>query len=451
MTDPSAADDRIQPYPENPRYWQYKGKPTLLLGGTVDDNLIQIPNLETHLDLLQSVGGNYIRNTMSDRLDNGYEIKAFAQNADGLYDLDQWNEEYWQRFSHLLRLTAEGDIIVQIELWDRFDHSTDKWEIDPFNPKNNVNYTPEESGLALEYPNHPGRNEQPFFYTVPALQNNQVVLPYQEAFIDKVLSLSLQYDHVLYCMDNETSGDPAWAQYWSERVRKKAREVGVQVELTEMWDNWDVKTDTHRATLDYPERYTFVDISQNSWQQGQTNWDNAQFVRRYIADRPRPINSTKIYGAETHKRSDRGITSTHSTRTFWRNIVGGFASSRFHRPPSGLGLGEQSQAHIQSARMLADILDFFNAEPDADSQLLQNRQPDQAYLTRITGRQYAVYFTDGGEVGLDLGDAPSAFILRWLDIADSSWTEATRIEGGATIFLEAPGAGHWLALLILVD
>ena len=59
--------DRIQPYPGNPFYWQYKGKPDLLLGGSVEDNLFQITNLEAHLDLLKSVGGNYVRCTMSSR------------------------------------------------------------------------------------------------------------------------------------------------------------------------------------------------------------------------------------------------------------------------------------------------------------------------------------------------------------------------------------------------
>jgi hypothetical protein len=41
----SAADDsaRIQPYGTNPRFWQYRGQPALLLGGSKDDNLFQIP------------------------------------------------------------------------------------------------------------------------------------------------------------------------------------------------------------------------------------------------------------------------------------------------------------------------------------------------------------------------------------------------------------------------
>ena len=53
--------NRIKPFAENPRYWQYEGEPVLLIGGSREDNLFQIPDLKEHLDLLVSVGGNYIR------------------------------------------------------------------------------------------------------------------------------------------------------------------------------------------------------------------------------------------------------------------------------------------------------------------------------------------------------------------------------------------------------
>ena len=115
------ADDanRIQPWSKNPRYWQYKGQPVLLLGGSKDDSLFQIPDLKEHLDAIQKAGGNYIRNTMSDRNDKGFEVYPFQRRPDGKYDLDQWNEEYWRRFKNMLRWTAERDIIVQIEVWGR--------------------------------------------------------------------------------------------------------------------------------------------------------------------------------------------------------------------------------------------------------------------------------------------------------------------------------------------
>src|SRR3546814_16093353 len=88
----SLAQKAIQAYSENPAYWQYKGKPVLLLGGTDDDNLFQRAQVAPHLDSLARIGGNYIRNTMSDS-DPGNE-RAFLRLASGKYDLNQWNPEY---------------------------------------------------------------------------------------------------------------------------------------------------------------------------------------------------------------------------------------------------------------------------------------------------------------------------------------------------------------------
>ncbi len=453
MTSMAQADDgreakRIKPFAGNPRYWQYHGRPVMLLGGSMKDNLFQIPDLKEHLDLLHSVGGNYIRNTMSDRPAAGYEKKAFKRLDDGRYDLNQWNEEYWQKFEDMLKLTAERDIIVQIEVWDRFDHSRENWESDPFNPANNINYTHEQSGLEAKYPQHPGANKQPFFYTVPELSDNKVVLPYQQRFVDKMLSYSLQYDHVLYCMDNETSGSPKWGAYWAAYVRGKAKDAGIGVEMTEMWDAWNVRDKSHLATFDNPQLYGFVDLAQNSHATGQANWDGAQHVRQYLARRPRPMNSTKIYGAETSPWLNRGISETHAVQTFWRNIIGGFASSRFHRPPAGIGLSETTQTQIRSARLLLAELDMLRCISDSRHTLLRDRAENSAYLTRIDGEQYAIYFTDGGSVGLDLGEAKGTFRGKWLEVDASRWAdEGFEVEGGEVAKLQAPGKGQWVALL----
>jgi len=134
---------------------------------------------------------------MSDRKDKDFEVYPFKQLPDGKYDLEQWNEEYWRRFENLLRWTAERDIIVQIEVWDRFDYSTKNWPPHPYNPKNNINYTTEQSGLAAEYPDHPGQNRQPFFFTTPKQRNNITVLKYQQRFVEKKLSFTPRLDHVL--------------------------------------------------------------------------------------------------------------------------------------------------------------------------------------------------------------------------------------------------------------
>jgi hypothetical protein len=93
--------------------------------------------LTDHLDLLVSVGGKYVRNTMSDRDDGN--IYAFGQIEDGMYDLDQWNNAYWDRLEFLLNESEKRGIIVQLTLWDQFDLGSSEWQEHPWNPENNVN------------------------------------------------------------------------------------------------------------------------------------------------------------------------------------------------------------------------------------------------------------------------------------------------------------------------
>ncbi|MCA9229727.1 MAG: hypothetical protein KDA57_03690 [Planctomycetales bacterium] len=442
----SAADVPIQPYTENPYYWQYKGQPVLLLGGSLDDNLFQLPELERHLDEIKQAGGNYIRNVMSDRPDKGFEVTEFAKREDGKFDLERFNDEYWNRFERMLQWTYERDIVVQIEVWDRFDYSDlkrENWLQHPFNPQNNIQYNHKESGLRKTYRKHPGANENPFFYTVPALKNNEIVLKYQRAKIDKMLSYSLNYPHVLYCMDNETSGSPEWGAYWATYIRQQAQQQGKVVQTTEMWDSWDLDHAHHSATFDHPEIYSFVDISQNNHQKGQKHWDNAQRQRSRIAQSPRPMNNVKIYGADTGPFGN----SRDGLERFWRNVIGGAASSRFHRPTAGLGLSEPAIAHLKSARMLTAELDIFRSQPDSSSELLSGREANEAYLTRVAGEQYALFFPAGGSVELDLTEAAGSFARKWLDIAQSRWTEAEPVAGSAKVVLESPGEGYWVVLL----
>ena len=443
--------DRIQPYSGNRFYWQYKGQPVLLLGGSVEDNLFQIPNLKEHLDLLQSVGGNYVRCTMSSR-DEG-DVWPFEKNPEtGLYDLNAAGEEYWRRFERFLELAAERDIIAQFEMWDRFDFARAPWQSNPYNPKNNVNYTAEESGLKEEIHTHPGQRENAFFHSVPALDHNEVLLQVQHLQVDKMLSISLQYGNVLYCIDNETNESPEWGWYWSRTIQTEAFKAGVGVETTEMWDAWNLLDGEHAATFDHPEIFSFVDISQNNHRPANSHWENPQEIRRRItaSGHIRPMNSVKIYGAN----SGRYGSTRDAQERFWRNIFGGFASSRFHRPPAGLGLNEIAQAHIRSMRMLTDAIDVVSCVPHND--LLENRSWNEAYCTAHPGVEYSVFFPDGGNVLLDVSGANGQpLTVRWLDIRNGHWTSelrpadtAARIESPHHLRLVTPTEeGYWAALI----
>ncbi|HCO92793.1 MAG TPA: hypothetical protein DIU00_02390 [Phycisphaerales bacterium] len=434
----AASTKRIEIYKPNPAYWQYDGEPVLLIGGSKDDNLFQIPNLKEHLDLLKSVGGNYVRNTMSSR-DQG-NVWPFRKVNDK-YDLEKWNDEYWKRFENFLRLTQQRDIIVQIEVWATFDYYRDIWDVNPFNPKNNVNYTAGQTGLPVKVNTHPTRTENNFFWSVPAERNRKIVLKYQQRFVDKLLSYSLKFGNVLYCMDNETSVTPEWGWYWSGYIKAKAKAAGVSVHTTEMWDPWDLAHKMHSATFDHPTVYSFVDISQNNHQKKQQHWDNAQRQRGRIASHLRPLNNVKIYGADTGRfGNDRD-----GMERFWRNIFGGLAAARFHRPDSGQGLGDNAQANIRSMRMITDKMNIFTCKPH--NNLLSDRQPNEAYCIANPDKEYAVYFPNGGQVTLNIGSLNKPASVRWLDIMKSQWADTQQIEDNSNLKLRCPSKGYWAALI----
>ena len=456
------AQTGIQPgigkYAENPYYWEYNGKPVLLLGGSREDNLFNHPEgLEQHLDVLAACGGNYIRNTMSSR--NPGNPWAFKKDLEtGLYDLRQWNDQYWTRFEDLLRLSLERDIIVQIEVWDPWDFFRSEaavgfgdgnvgWESCPFNPLLNINYTSEETGLeeVVDYTVHTP-NRHLFFQTPPELADIPGVRKYQEALVEKMLSISLNYPNVLYNIRNECREAAEWARYWARFIREHARKAGMEVFITDMRRSEDFSTPEQTDLLNDRVHFDFVDISQNSHHRGQDHYDQVIEIRRHVEGHPIPLNNVKVYGGT----SDWTGGIEEGTRRFWRNIFAGAASARFHREgPSenffGIGLNELAQTHIRSARMLSEMVSIFDARPD--NTILGDRSADQAYCLASGGKEYALYFPAGGEVTVDLGSMQGGIEIIWLDILNSRWLDAEPSKGGEQIRLSAPGSGQWAAVI----
>ena len=434
----------IRPYSKNQWYWQYKRKPIMLLGASNDDNLFQWTSqqLTNHLDSMKKIGANYVRCTMSDRHDKGFEVYPFSKNTDGLYNLDSLNSEYFKRFNFFLKETHKREIIVQIEIWDRFDYSREHWTTHPFNPKNNINYTTKESGFKNDYPNHPASNKQPFFFTTPAQNNNQIVLHYQKKRVNEILNIAFKYPHVLYTIDNETSGEEKWSTFWAEFIQDKAAKKHKEIYITEMWDAWDLNNPQHKRTFNHPKRYKFCDVSQNNQKKGEVHWNNFQSAKKYLASHPRPMNTVKTYGADggSHGNTKNGL------ERWWRQIINGAASARFHRPSSGLGLSVLSINSIKTAREIEKVVKFWELQPN--NSLLSNRAENEAYLAHKSDEVFVLFFTDGGEVSLNLTNYRNKYALQWHNIRTGETLSDTTYQGGQKINITTPEELEWIAILI---
>ncbi|HUU26591.1 MAG TPA: hypothetical protein VM123_02160 [archaeon] len=432
----------IRPWPENPYYWEFRGKPTLLLGGSIDDDLFQYEGFEEQLDTLVACGGNVIRNTMSSSPTRPWPFAKAGEK----YDLNRFNDEYWDRFVRLLEAASRRSVVVQVEIWATFSYYGENWtRYNPFNPANNINYSAAESGLPPVNESHPTRADNPFFRTLPDYMNNRVVLRYQERFVDKFLSYTLRYDNVLYAMDNETSADPRWGAYWAGYIKKKAAEAGRRVYATEMWDPWDLRHPWHLNTIDHPEIYDFIDISQNNWQEGQRHQDALAYVRERISGNPRPINNTKVYA-----RRDNRCDPRLAVDRFYGNVWAGCASTRFHRPTDrghGIGIDHNARRAIRGLREVFGRFDIFASRPQ--DRLLNDRSENEAYCLEREGLAWAVYFPDGGGVMLDPRAAPpgSTFQVEWFDADYLSWYPAFELKASGGVPLGCPGSGKWVALV----
>ncbi len=450
LTGCTSKNSAIQPYTENPSYWQYKSEPVLLLGASDNDNLFQSANMKDQLETLASAGGNYIRNTMSSR-DEG-DIWAFHKNEKGIYDLEQWNEVYWEKFDSLLMIAEKNDVIVQLEIWDRFDYSRNEWQNNPYNPAYNLNYSFGETGFAGEYPDHPYKDLQPFFHTIKGMGHYtpklEPVKKYQEKYVTKLLSISLQYPNVLYCMNNETDTPPEWGKYWIKFIQDKASDAGKTVFTTDMFDGIfrPQSSDDLKMVMAEPDIYSFMDISQiNSRNLNQAQWDSLMWIMTESKQyKTRPINCTKVYGGP--KNRDIFGSVKDGVEKFCHDILGGCASARFHRPTSGNGLSKVSQNCIKAFRKVETLVKFWEIEPHME--LLSNRENDEAYLVAKPGEKYVLYFPDDGNVTLDLTDAQGNYRLYWVEVATGEWTGSEEISAGKKVDIQTPGTQDWFAVIV---
>lgn len=421
----------IKIFSENPAFWEYDGKPIFLIGGTQDDNLFQIDNLKSHLELLHSLGGNYIRCTMSSR-DEG-NVKPYLKNEEGLFDLTQQNPAYWDRLDSLFSYCSQLDIIAQVEIWATYDFywGEEGWAKNVFNPLLNCNYSSESSGLpeVRDLPAQSGSSE--FFRTVPQLDNTKQVLKYQQIYVDKLLSISMKYDNLLYSIDNETTAHYEWGKYWAVYLHKKAKDLGKDIYVTEMWDCWDPsggeieeaivqspslggwfadyqdphihETANFLLTFNDTLSYQFVDVANNNAQKGETHYKTALWVWKTVQNsgKIRPINNVKVYGGDRDNPGNLWAGNRQDGKErLWRNVFAGHAAVRFHRPPSGIGLNEEAQSQVKSLRMLTKEVDMFNLKPN--NSLLSQREANEAFcLQNSDTGEIAIYFPGNGEVMLE--------------------------------------------------
>lgn len=214
----------IKLHPENPHYFLYQGKPTMLI--TSAEHYGAVINLDfdyiTYLNKLKEYGFNYTRiipgtfiesansiagveayNTLAPkpgRLTTPWarSTKPGYANGGNKFDLNKWNTSFFTRLKDFVYQARIRGIVVEVTLFSPY-YKDLNWNISPLKSSNNIN------GVGTV-----ARNK------MLTLENGNV-LAHQEKLVRKIVLELNNYDNVFYEICNEPYWDGV-TMAWQNRM-----------------------------------------------------------------------------------------------------------------------------------------------------------------------------------------------------------------------------------------
>ena len=196
-------------HPQNPHYFSYKGKPLMLVGSGEHYGAVVNKgfNYQIYLEALKQDAlnttrlftGAYIEkqgdfgianNTLAPKSENVLlpwkrsNVPGYALGGNK-FDLDQWDEHYFDRLKNFVQQASYTDVIVEVVLFSA--HYGGGWNYSALNRKNNINETDTLSG----------RN-------VNTLENGNI-LSHQEKYVRKIVR------ELIRLPTSITKSDEPWA------------------------------------------------------------------------------------------------------------------------------------------------------------------------------------------------------------------------------------------------
>jgi hypothetical protein len=467
----AAMTQPIRLHPANPHYFQFRGRPTLLVTSGEHYGAVLNPDFDqrTYLQTLSRDGLNYTRiftgsyfepqgafgirhNTLAP--DGARALTPWARSGTPGYagggnkfDLSQWDTTYFRRLRDFVRLAGEHGVVVEVTLFSSI-YGDAQWRINPLNRTNNVNVS---DSIPLQ--------------RVHTLQNGPL-WAHQERMVRKIVRELDEFDNVIYEIQNEPWADnhtlagpinhylPKWEEEWRNRV-----ELATEASLA--WQR-RVAAVVREEESTLPKRHLIAQ-----------NYGNFRF--------PLPAVDSAVSILNFHYASPDAVELNYG----WDRVVGldetGFAGS------DDSTYRRQAWRFMLAGGALFDHLDYsFTAErpdgtarneaPGGGSPALRRQfgvlkrfvegfdfvrmRPDRRIVTRAPGafrealvdpgRAYAIYL-DGRLAGDLVLEVPAGrYDATWIDVLTGSPLAQTRVRHtGGRMALTPPRYAQDVALRVV--
>lgn len=402
-------------------------------------------------------------------------ISPFARTGPGLaldgqlkYDLNCWNEEFFDRLHAFLSRASQYGIIVELTLLSN-TYSPEVWALNPFNANNNINAL-EDIGW-MDY----------------ITMRNPKLFDRQVSHVRKIVEETNRYDNIIYEICNEPGGGlegcdtyptPAEVNAWQTAIARVIR--GTEATLPNRhlisgmeafsYHPWELPTDLSFESLDVDivNIHPLPNITYR-----KQSFDMGVFMAKQLKlrevrdfclatkDEKKPVNLDEDNAASQYKDYD-GWT-IHRKRA-WVTLFSGchydyIDFSIINYCEAGTA---QSQKHIRLwMKFLSEFIhsiDLVNAKPAADWLIEKPMHTLDAVLA-VDAQDYCIYLADERELEDPEAGAPLSGTLRFnlnqgrysiacFSPVTGTYSPAIQVEGGREVCLSLPEFTHDLVVRI---
>jgi hypothetical protein len=428
----------IRIHPENPHYFEYKGKAVVLITSGMHYGAVLNLDMDydRYLAVLENNGFNLHREFIIPcyewQNDENWEkvqtplcprpgklLSPYARSGipgakDGLnkFDLDQWNPVYFDHLRDFCRKADEKNIVTEIVLFTVL-YGEDTWDTNPLNAKNNIN------GIGNGHYND---------YT---FTRESKLLERQKELAGKIVKELNEFDNVYFEICNEP--------YWAKGIPGVNPEVSAQHFLPEV-NAWqaEIAATVFETEKNLPKKHLVAQNMANEYYKVDTvcrpgvsvlNFHYA-FPPKAVPDNyhcnlPVSFDETAD-GCDAPDRRTEAWAFMLSGGAVYDNLDWSFAiddqSGRGRNPAGKRRSGLEVKQQLALLKHFMDDFDFIHAKP-MEAQRMMNIPETVLYYGLENPQELAVYFLKRSVTAIrqaGLLVPPGSYELTWMDPLDGS-------------------------------
>ncbi len=432
---------------ENPHYFLFHGKPTVLItsgehyGAVLNGQFDYIPYLdELHsrgFNLTRTFSGAYREEPSSFNIEDNPlspSVEKFvcpfamsdtpgAAAGGAKFDLTRWNEAYFARLKDFVAQAGQRGVVVELSLFCAM-YDDGLWKLSPLNPANMVNPVEAVTRKDVYTTQHPKH------------------LALQEALVRKIVGELKDADNVYFEICNEpyfgfVSGE------WNDRIASVIADVEKDLPHRHL-----ISQNIANGSQVVKSPNSSVAILNFHYAKPPSSVAENFALRRAIADDETGFSGTGeaayrieawdflIAGGAVFDNLDYSFTPKHPDGTY-----------KHTRSPGGGG--SKFRGQLQTLKQFIESFDFVKMLPD--NSVIRGGTPDKATARALVepGAQYAIYVHGGTKADLRIELPPGNYVATWLHPSSGETTPAEKFthSGGKRIF-SSPNYTDDIALAI---